>query len=80
MNLNDRLDDIEGVLEEIREQMTQGVKNFAVLGLRLRALEVIVYGGCGIVLVAVLSAILVLTIRSSPPEPTRIITAPGVVP
>ncbi len=79
VSLASRLDDIETVLEEIRDQMATGGRNFAVMGLRIRALEVIVYGGCAIVLIAVLSAILVLTIRQSP-GPSVISVTPGVTP
>ncbi len=56
LTLDERLERIEGQLNKIQEAI-DGIPT------RVRALEFVVYGGCGVVLVAVLGALIALVLR-----------------
>lgn len=56
--LIEKLNDIKDDTKEIRERMGKGDVSFARLYLRLRALEAIVYGACGIGLIALLKTVI----------------------
>lgn len=56
LSLEQRLDNIEATLKDIQAAING-------LPLRVRALEIVVYGGCGVVLIAILGALLALVIR-----------------
>jgi hypothetical protein len=56
LSLDDRLERIEGQLRAIQASL-DGIPT------RVRALEYVVYGGCGVVLLAVLTALTALVLR-----------------
>ena len=56
LSLEERLERIETALNQLRESI-EGIPT------RVRALEYVVYGGCGVVLLAVLSAMIALVVR-----------------
>lgn len=69
LTLDDRLDDIESLLREVRgdlraqgERLAKGDTELATLNLRLAGVERIVYGLCGVVLLSVLGAIVGLVV------------------
>lgn len=90
ISLEDRLRSIEelvtGIKETldqdigaVREELGTGARHFALLNLRVRALEIVVYGGCGVVLIAVLSSLIILVLRDPPTasaSPTTIKVGP----
>lgn len=57
LSLDDRLERIEVQLRQIQDSL-DGIPS------RVLALERVVYGGCGVVLVAVLGALVALVVRS----------------
>lgn len=59
VSLEDRLDAMEDKIDKLLE----GQSTTATISLRLRALEVIVYGACGLGLMAIVSALLYLVIK-----------------
>ncbi len=60
ITLDERLDAIEATLKAIMEKIDG-------LPIRVRALEVVVYSGCGVVLLAVLGALIALVVRAGHP-------------
>lgn len=62
LNVNDRLERIENLLELLVTRLAQGDTSLAMISLRVRALEVIVYGACGLGLMAIAYAILHIVI------------------
>ena len=67
MTLDDRLEAIETTLQDILKVQTANSTKEAQIHLRLRALEIIVYGGCAMALTAVVGALLVLVIKGGHP-------------
>lgn len=67
VTLDDRLDAIEQTLKDILNGQTQEAAASARNSLRLRALEVVVYGGCAMALTAVVGALLFLVIKGGRP-------------
>jgi hypothetical protein len=59
LSLDERLERIELQLLKIQESL-DGIPT------RVRALEYVVYGGCGVVLLAVLTALITLVLKSHP--------------
>jgi hypothetical protein len=59
LTLDERLERIEDALKNLREAIDG-------LPLRVRALEIVVYGGCGVALVAVLGALVTLVVKNHP--------------
>ncbi len=59
LTLDDRLERIEAQLAKIQEAL-DGIPT------RVRALEYVVYGGCGVVLLAVLSTVITIALKGSP--------------
>lgn len=57
MSLEERLERIEDALTGIKESI-------AGLPLRVRALEIVVYGGCGIALISLLGAVVALVLKA----------------
>jgi hypothetical protein len=56
LTLDERLERIEDQLAKIKESL-DGIPT------RVRALEIVVYGGCGAVLLAVLTALIALVLK-----------------
>ncbi len=51
-------------LASIEKKLDTILESYASVPIRLRALETVVYGGCGVCLLAVLGAVVTLVIRS----------------
>lgn len=58
LNVPDRLERIEILLEALVARLALGDTTLATISLRLRALEIVVYGACGLGLMAIAYAIL----------------------
>ena len=56
--------DIKAALTTIDAKLGDGTVTFATLSLRLRAIEAIVYGTCGVIGLSVLGALCVLLVHS----------------
>ena len=56
--------EIKTALDAINGKLGTGTVNFATISLRLRAIEAIVYGTCGVIGLSVLGALCVLLVRS----------------
>jgi hypothetical protein len=63
ITLDERLDAIEDSLEDIRDKLGNGSSTFASISLRLKMIELIVYTGCGVTLLAVLGALIYLVVK-----------------
>ena len=66
MTLDERLAAIEETQERILDKLGQGNTSFASLHLRMRALEVIVYGACGLGMVGLVGSVLYLVLKGGP--------------
>ncbi len=73
LNIDQRLVGIEELLREIRseqgnvaKELAGGRTQFETLSLRLRALEVITYGACGLGLIALAGAVIAMVVRGHP--------------
>lgn len=64
VTLEDRLDTIEALLRTLTDRIAEGNTQFATLNLRVRALEVIVYGACGLALLGIAGAIIALVVKA----------------
>lgn len=62
--IDDRLDDIETGLGDIMKSLSVGATSFATIALRVRILEIIVYGACGLGLTAIAGALIALVLRT----------------
>lgn len=60
------LDQINAKLDQVLERLAKGDTAIALLEHRVAFLEKIVYGLCGIILVAVIGAIVALVVRGHP--------------
>jgi hypothetical protein len=63
LTLDERLGHIETTLAKLVESLGAGATSFATLGLRVRILEIIVYGACGLGLTALAGALIALVVR-----------------
>lgn len=64
--LDDRLEAMEATLEHIVKTLGVGATSFATIALRVRILEIIVYGACGLGLTSIAGALIFLVIRGAP--------------
>lgn len=66
ITLEDRLEMIEQTLHRLVEKLSDGTNEFSSLRVRIRALEFVVYGSCGIVGTGVIGSLLYLVLKGGP--------------
>lgn len=66
MTLEQRLDGLEEGQRQILEKLSGGSVQFSSFGLRLRALECIVYGSCALAGTGVVGSLLYLVLKGGP--------------
>jgi hypothetical protein len=62
----DILDQINGKLDQIIERLAKGDTAIALLEHRVNSLEKVVYGLCGVILLAVVGGLVALVVRTGP--------------
>ena len=62
-NISQRFDSIDAKLKTIDEKLGDGKISFATILLRVRALEVVVYGACSVGLLAIAGAIITMVVK-----------------
>lgn len=64
LTIDERLEAIEKLLQSLVDKLAAGQTKFATIQLRLLALEIVVYGACGLGLMGLAGALVALVLRT----------------